>query len=193
MKFLLLLLLLVSLQAQASPGSAIDFREQKEKLLLKRIVVDELKMNIGKMKAIIKSNNIEFEHKNNTISFEINGFYFTIVYDESADRMRIVVPIAKVSGLSQELLNKAMEANYHTALDARYAVSNGIMWSVFIHPLSDLSEALLQSALDQTYVAAATFGNEYSSSGLFFPKRESGDSDKEEAKIDPDIEAGTKL
>ncbi len=133
-------------------------------------------MNVETMIKIIESNKIKVEHINNTITFKINDFPMTLIYDNKADRMRIVCPIANLDDLSKEQIAQAMEANFHTALDARYAISKGVVWSAFIHPLSDLSSQLFQSALEQTYIAAATFGNEYSSGALSFPKGDATDN-----------------
>ena len=102
----------------------------------------------------------------------INQQQLMIVYDENADRMRIISPIADLKDISTEQLKLALEANFHTNLDSRYAISDGIVWSVFIHPLSDLSEELFISAINQTYNATMTFGNEYSSGYMSFPKKE---------------------
>jgi len=33
-----------------------------------------------------------------------------------------------------------MQANFDSALDARYAIAKGKLWSAFIHPLSELNE-----------------------------------------------------
>ena len=179
MKYILVLVL-ISFQLNASLHSSADTINKKDKELLKRIVKEELSMNVIKMKQILTSLNIEFEHNNNVISYSIQGFNMTIVFDINADRMRIVCPIAEVKNITKEHISQAMEANYHTALDARYAISNDIIWSVFIHPLSDLSEGLFKSAIEQTFYTAATFGKEYSSGALSFPKQESTDENKEQ-------------
>jgi hypothetical protein len=154
----------------ASPISSNDVKKQKNLELLKRTITAEMIMTVDKMIAIIERNNLDYEHKNNTINIEINGYRMIIVYDLKADRMRIISPIVKVSDLKEGQMQQALDANFHTALDARYAISDGVVWSVFVHPLSDLSEKLFQSALEQTLVAAATFGKEYSSGAFSFPK-----------------------
>ena len=177
------------MQVGASPTTSADLGKQKDKELLKRIVEDELHMNADKIKTILSDNKIEYEHKNNIISFEVQGFSMTIIYDVNADRMRIVCPIAMLKDITNDHIKLAMEANYHTALDARYAISNDIVWSVFIHPLSDLSEKLFQSALEQTLFAAATFGKEYSSGALSFPKVErKADDGQSESEGEKDTE-----
>jgi len=66
-------------------------------------------------------------------------------------------------------VQKCMEANFHTALDSRYAISEGILWSAFIHPLKELTEAQVVDAVNQVYSAAKTFGTYYSSGSLSFP------------------------
>lgn len=61
-----------------------------------------------------------------------------------------------------------MEANFHSALDARYAVSDGVLYSAFIHPLASLTERDLISGIGQTRQLALTFGRKYSSGALHF-------------------------
>ncbi|MCZ6595305.1 MAG: hypothetical protein O6943_10400 [Bacteroidetes bacterium] len=91
-----------------------------------------------------------------------------IITDETNDRMRIIAPIVDVDKLDKEVLLDCLVANYHTALDVKYAVSNDIMWSVFIHPLSSLTEGELKSAIEQVYLAAINFGGSYTSTQLLF-------------------------
>lgn len=100
--------------------------------------------------------------------FEYAGRQIYIVTDEAADRMRILAPITAAAALSQEELVRAMQANFDTALDARYAVAKGVLWSAFIHPLSSLGDAEFRSALRQVATLAATYGSTFSSSGLRF-------------------------
>lgn len=66
---------------------------------------------------------------------------------------------------------KLMEANFHTALDVKYAISDDILWSVFIHPLKELNKDEVLSAINQVYEASVTYGTTYSSTGLTFPDR----------------------
>jgi len=91
-----------------------------------------------------------------------------IVTDESNDRMRIVTPIVEVDQLDKEVLLDCLAANFHSALDVKYAVSNDIMWCVFIHPLSSLTAEELKSAIEQVYYGAITFGTTYTSTQLLF-------------------------
>ncbi|MEO1576353.1 MAG: hypothetical protein AAFU65_15505, partial [Pseudomonadota bacterium] len=64
-----------------------------------------------------------------------------------------------------ELL-RVMQANFDSALDARYAVANNVLWSVFVHPLASLGEEQFVVAIGQTINVVLTFGSSYSS-GVF--------------------------
>ena len=91
-----------------------------------------------------------------------------VLTDQANDRMRIIMPITDGTSLSKELLQASLTANFHTALDVKYALSDGLLWAVYIHPLSPLTEAQIVSALSQVYSAALTFGTTFSSTDLLF-------------------------
>ncbi|GGG11308.1 hypothetical protein GCM10011344_09990 [Dokdonia pacifica] len=91
-----------------------------------------------------------------------------VLTDETNDRMRIIAPIIEASRLDEDLLLDCMTANFHSALDVKYAISDGILWSVYIHPLSPLNEEQVKSAIEQVFLAAATFGTSFSSTPLLF-------------------------
>ncbi len=91
-----------------------------------------------------------------------------VLTDATNDRMRIIAPIIETSRLDEELLLDCLTANFHSALDVKYAISDGILWSVFIHPLSPLNKEQVQSAVEQVFLAAATFGTSFSSTPLLF-------------------------
>lgn len=106
-----------------------------------------------------------------------------IITDENNDRMRIMAPIVDIDTLDKEVLLDCLAANFHTALDVKYAVSNDIMWSVFIHPLSPLTESELKSAIEQVYFAVATFGGSYTSTQLLFGGRNTEGEQKPKPKL----------
>ena len=86
----------------------------------------------------------------------------------NASRFGRIVAVCDVDRTGPEDLEKAMEANFHSALDARYAISNGTVWAAFIHPLSEITERMLRSAIRQVATARVTFGNEFTSGELYF-------------------------
>lgn len=98
-----------------------------------------------------------------------------IVTDAVADRMRAMVPIASAAGLTPDDLMRMMQANFDTALDARYAVARGRLWGVFIHPLSPLTREQFLSGLIQTVNIARTYGAAYSGGAIHFGGGDTGE------------------
>ncbi|UII76305.1 hypothetical protein LV716_00485 [Flagellimonas sp. HMM57] len=105
----------------------------------------------------------------NSYQFSIKKVVLICVFDENANRMRIISPIVKRERIGEEELLNAMVANFHSALDVKYALSDEIIWSVFTHPLKELSEHQVEDAIKQVYAAALTFGGSYSSTDMVFP------------------------
>lgn len=103
--------------------------------------------------------------------FFINEIPFMSITNEKHNRMRIISPIADANTLNEELIKAALVANFHTALDVKYAVSDGVLWSVFIHPLKELSEEQVKDAVSQVYHANINFGSSFASTSLSFPGR----------------------
>ncbi len=91
-----------------------------------------------------------------------------ILTDESHNRMRVIAPIAQRDQLNAEIIERMMEANFATALDARYAIYRGVVWAAFIHPLDSLHERDFIASLDQVVTLVQTTGSTYSSSELGF-------------------------
>ncbi len=92
--------------------------------------------------------------------------------DELHNRMRFMAPIIETDKLTPDEINRCLEANFHTALDIKYAISDGILWSVFMHPLKELTERQVEDAIQQVYAGAQNFGSSYSSSNLYFPTKQ---------------------
>jgi len=61
-----------------------------------------------------------------------------------------------------------MEANFDRTLDARYALFQGKLWSVYLHPLNSLTEEEFAAALDQVANLVETYGTTYASGQLQF-------------------------
>jgi len=134
-------------------------------------------MNPEKLTELITQVSDTLNTQGNTVQFMYQERPLICVYDESANRMRIISPIMETKDLEEEQLLNALVANFHSALDVKYALSDEIMWSVFIHPLKELSELQVLDAIKQVYAASVTFGSSYSSTNLVFP----GNTKKKEA------------
>lgn len=98
-----------------------------------------------------------------------------IVTDVGANRMRAMVPIRSAEGMTAEEMQRVMQANFDSALDARYAVAQGRLWGVFLHPFRELERDQLISGLAQTVNVAKTYGTLYSSGAGQFGAGDSGD------------------
>ena len=88
--------------------------------------------------------------------------------DVAHDRMRIIAPILDEADLTDVQRQAMLEANFHTALDVRYATSHGTVYAVYIHPLSPLDERQIKSAMDQVANLVKTFGTQYTSGAMHF-------------------------
>ena len=108
------------------------------------------------------------KHSKGFILFTYKKVKMALISDVKHDRMRIISAITKYPSLNLETKNAVMESNFHLALDARYAVSQDVLYSAYIHPLSSLTKNELKSALSQVSTLAATFGTTYSSGKLAF-------------------------
>lgn len=97
-----------------------------------------------------------------------------VIMDAGNNRMRAMVPIASAEGLTEADMARMMQANFDTALDARYAVARGRLWSVYIHPLAELERAQLISGIVQTVTLAQTYGTLYSGGAQVFGGGDSG-------------------
>lgn len=89
--------------------------------------------------------------------------------DPQNDRMRLFAAIARAEDVDPRLHEVLLTANFHSSLDARYAISNGFIFSVFLHPISSLSPDLIRSSLGQVVSLVETFGTTYSSGVLVLP------------------------
>lgn len=97
-----------------------------------------------------------------------------VITDVNADRMRTMVPIRSAEGLTTDDMQRMMQANFDSTLDARYAIANGTLWATFIHPLSPLKKDQLISGLAQTVNIAQTYGTLYSGGAHQFGGGDSG-------------------
>lgn len=136
--------------------------------------VTEPPMTVQRVETIAKALDPEAQLGINGVQLTIADVPVLIVMDPFADRMRAMVPIRDASGMTGEELARVMQANFDTALDARYAIAQGRLWAVFIHPLSPLERDQLISGLGQTVNIALTYGSAYSGGALSFGGGDSG-------------------
>jgi hypothetical protein len=130
------------------------------------------KMDNQKLHKILQTVSDSIDGNDGYWQFKYETTWMLMITDQKNNRMRIILPIVDVKQLNEKYLTNALEANFHSALDVKYAISDGYIWSVFIHPLKELSANQVKDAFKQVYYAAATFGGSYSSTELVFPKKD---------------------
>ena len=149
-------------------------------------------MNNQRLGKIIKRLDAKATGQPGYWQLSIDGVKLLVVTDERANRMRIISPIASAQDLGTKRLYRLMQANYDSALDARYAVARKLLWSAFIHPLKSLSDKEFISGIGQVVNLSQTYGRNYTSGALIF---RGGDSEalQEKKLIDRLMEKGLVL
>lgn len=125
-------------------------------------------MTLSRMAEIVFALDDAAQSRGNAFEMVIGDVTVLIITDPEADRMRAMVPIRPAAGLTPEELSRMMQANFDSALDARYAVANDMVWAVFIHPLSPMTSEQFISGLGQTVNVAKTYGSLYTGGEMQF-------------------------
>ena len=125
-------------------------------------------MTLDRLETIVRSQVDALEGQDGQWEATVGERAMLVVTNAEADRMRLVMPIKPTSELSVDEVQSMLLANFHSALDARYAVSNGVVVATFIHPLSTLQERDARSAMIQVNNLVENFGGSYASSAVGF-------------------------
>lgn len=125
-------------------------------------------MTVEKMDSIFRSVAEEIDGKGGTWQLFYGNRIVFILSDEVHNRMRIFTPIGAEEELEADQQKAMLEANFHSALDAKYCLYNGFIVSVYTHPLIELTTNQLKEALAQVVILANNFGGSYSSTDLVF-------------------------
>lgn len=91
-----------------------------------------------------------------------------VITDEDHNRMRVMTPVVEQDALDDEDMRIVLAANFDRALDARFALADNFLWSVFLHPLRELTPQLFIDGLEQVKTLSDNYGGSYASSDLFF-------------------------
>ena len=126
-------------------------------------------MDNFRLGRLIKGRVSEFlEEQPGFWKFEYDDCLVIVVTDEGHNRMRIIAPVVGVNQVGQDEMLSAMTANFDRALDARYAINGDYLWSVYIHPLRELSDHQFLDAMTQVVTLAKNYGSSWSSGDLVF-------------------------
>lgn len=139
----------------------------------------EPQMTLPRMAEIVQALDPDAQFSGGGFSLVIDDIPVLIVTDVQANRMRAMVPIRSAETMTPEEMQRVMQANFDTALDARYAVAQGQLWGVFLHPFKELEQDQFISGIAQTVNVAKTYGSLYSSGAAQFGGGDSGNLQRE--------------
>ena len=125
-------------------------------------------MSNARIAELLERLELDIEGADGVWRFIVQGVEVTIITDENADRMRIISPVVDVESLDNDQYKRIMQANFDTALDARYAIAKSYLWSAFIHPLSPLTDRQFIEGIGQVVNLVTTFGTTYHSGSAVF-------------------------
>lgn len=125
-------------------------------------------MNNQRLEQLIKTIGTITDGQLGFWRFDYEGRELVAMADEHHNRMRVMTAVATEEDLSEAEVRTLLGANFDRALDAKYATSQGILWSVFMHPLREVGEEQFLDAVAQVKTLADNFGTSYSSSTLVF-------------------------
>lgn len=134
----------------------------------RNLTSSEAAMNNERMQSLIETLSPSFDGQLGYWVFDVREREVVVITDENADRMRIMTAVAEDRDLPPEQIRLLLEANFDRALDARYSVARGYVWSVFVHPLSPLDDEQFFDGVNQVVTLAENYGSSYSSTGLVF-------------------------
>lgn len=126
------------------------------------------KMTNVKMWKILKEDIDDLQGDMGNWRFVLRERPIMIITDVGANRMRIMSPIVEEKELDDGHFKAMLEANFDRALDAKYATFNAVVWSVFTHPLEELTTSQFKDALEQVITLSENFGGSYTSTDFVF-------------------------
>ena len=167
------ILFLSSLSLSAASWAQSDKDEQdpkEQKPSTENLNSESLRspMTQDKMAEIVKKLVEKTNGGDNNLSFEFDGVTISMISNVQANRMRLITPVASLADMSEQQVIASLVSNYHLALDARYALSGEVLVTTYIHPLAELTEQQLISAIRQVATLSKTFGTTYTSGELTF-------------------------
>jgi len=137
-------------------------------------VQPEPPMTLDRLDTILHALDPDLRSNGTMWQLTINELQVLVVTDKTADRMRAVTPVAKADTVSPERMQRILQANFDTALDARYAIAKDVLWSAYIHPLKALEKDQFISGLGQVVNLAQSYGTLYSGGALQYGGGDSG-------------------
>lgn len=98
----------------------------------------------------------------------VDGLSVFVLADERADRIRVMTPIARADHGDHDLYLVLLSANFDRALEAHYAVHDGVVWCLFVHALGELTGQELRRAVNGVVTLARNTGTTFASGEIRF-------------------------
>ena len=136
---------------------------------------EEPHMTLDRMGQIVQALDPQASVSQSAFSLTIDDIPVLIVTDVRANRIRAMVPIRSADTMTADELQRVMQANFDSALDARYAIAQGRLWGVYLHPFKELERDQLISGIAQTVNVAKTYCALYTSGAGQFEAGDSGE------------------
>jgi len=171
MKYIITILMMMALILAGCSGQATAQSETSKTEIEEKSQEDEIikgDMTAESLKTLLLQFDKEAKDQGNGVQFTLLERDLMMVFDEKADRMRVLTPIANASLLDEALMERMLQANFDAVLDVRYAVANNLVWAVYIHKLSTVTQDDFLSGIAQAVTAAETFGTSYTSGAMVF-------------------------
>lgn len=128
----------------------------------------DVPMTVARMAEIVRGLDEDAVVQGNAMLMELHGVQINVIADPVANRMRAFAPFATLDGVDGQIMYRMLQANFDSALDARYAIAKGRLISVFIHPLSQLQKNQFIEGLGQVVNLVKTYGTAFTSGAITY-------------------------
>lgn len=133
-----------------------------------QVTAEDAGMTLERLTEIVLAIDEKAEVRGRAMRLTIAEVGVTIITDPKNNRMRAFVAIQSLDGVNQQLLYRMLQANFDSALDARYAIAKEHILSVFVHPLKELKKDQFIEGLGQVVNLVKTYGTAFTSGGMTF-------------------------
>ncbi|MFD0858403.1 type III secretion system chaperone family protein [Roseovarius aquimarinus] len=121
-------------------------------------VTERQGMDLGRIGRILAAIDPELRAQGSGWRLTVEGQIVLVVTDIPAGRLRVMAPVVLATRLEPTDLEALLRANFDSALDARYALAEGLVWAMFARPLADLGKGEFISGLAQVVTLARGHG-----------------------------------
>ncbi len=125
-------------------------------------------MTLERMVEIVRTIDENAQVRGSAMQLKVADVSVTIITDSANNRMRAFTAIQSLDGINQQILYRMLQANFDSALDARYAIAKGHIISVFIHPMKELKKDQFIEAIGQVVNLVKTYGTAFTSGAMTF-------------------------